>query len=105
MFCVLVCSRLFLCFLFYRFLCLVICVLFRVCLVFILASSVICPLVDDFFSIFNYWGFPVLVCFGFRIVLGSVCVCDAMNANRGSLLTTSHLVGKHTIIKKGSVRC
>ena len=23
-----------------------------------------------------------------------MCVCDAMNANRGSLLTTSHLVGK-----------
>ena len=56
MFYVLVCSRL--------FLCLVICVLFRVCLVFILASSVICPLVDDF-SVSVYWGFPVLVYFGF----------------------------------------
>ena len=40
---------------------------------FILASSVICPLVDAL-SISVYWGFPVLVCFSFRIVLGSVCV-------------------------------
>ena len=39
----------------------------------ILASSVICPLVDDF-SLFIYRGFPVLVCFSFRIVLGSVCL-------------------------------
>ena len=39
---------------------------------FILASSIICPFVDDF-SIFIYWGFPILVCPGFRIVLGSVC--------------------------------
>ena len=56
-----------------QFLCLVIYVLFRVCLVFILASSVICLFVG-YFPIFVYWGFPVLVCFGFRIVLGSVCV-------------------------------
>ena len=35
---------------------------------FILASSVICPLVDDFFY-FYLLGVP-----GFRIVLGSVCV-------------------------------
>ena len=40
---------------------------------FILASSVIWPLVDDF-SVFIYWGFPILVCFDFRIVLGSVCM-------------------------------
>ena len=42
------------------FLCLVICVLFRVYLVFILASFVICPFVDDFFSVFICWGFSVL---------------------------------------------
>ena len=39
-------------------------VLFRVCLVFILAYSVIYPLVDDF-SVSISWGFPVLVYFGF----------------------------------------
>ena len=67
MFSVLVCSRLFLRFLFYyicHFLCFVICVLFSVCFVFILASSIICPLVDDF-SVSVYCGFPVLVYFGF----------------------------------------
>ena len=30
---------------------------------------------------------------------------DAMNANRESILTTSNLVGKHNLIKKGSVGC
>ena len=30
-------------------------------------------------------------------------MCDAMNVNQGSLLTTSNLVEKHSIIKKGSV--
>ena len=40
---------------------------------FILASSFIYPLIDDF-SVFIDWGFPALVCFGFRIVLGNVCV-------------------------------
>ena len=47
--------------------------MFRVFLVFILESSVICPLVDDFFS-FYLLGFPILVFFGFRIVLGNVCL-------------------------------
>ena len=76
---VLVCSRLFLCFsiLVCQFLCLVICVLFRVCLVFVLASFVICLFVG-YFLVSVHWGFPVLVCFGFRIVLGSVCVMPCL---------------------------
>ena len=38
---------------------LVICVLFRVCV--------------RYFSISVHWEFLILICFGFRIVLGSVC--------------------------------
>ena len=76
---VLVCSRLFLCFfiLVCQFLCLVICVMFRVCLVFILASSMIC-LIIGYFPVSVYWGFSILVCFGFRIILGSVRVMPCL---------------------------
>ena len=48
-FAALVCSRLYL----------VICVLFRVCV--------------RHFYVSVHWEFPVLVCFSFRIILGSVC--------------------------------
>ena len=49
---------------------------------FILASSVTCPLVDDYLSLSPNlslnWGFPFLVCFDFRVVLGSVCMMPRM---------------------------
>ena len=87
---VLVCSMLFLHFsiIVCQFICLVIYVLFRVCLVFILASFVICLFVG-YFPVSVYWGFPVLACFGFRIVLGSVCAMPC--AIQGSLSTVSKL--------------
>ena len=44
---------------------------------FILVSFVICLFVG-YFSISVYRGFPILVCFGFRIVLGSVCVMPCL---------------------------
>ena len=44
---------------------------------FILVSSVICLFVG-YFPVSVYWGFPGLVCFSFRIVLGSVCVKPCM---------------------------
>ena len=56
------------------------------------------------FLCFYLLGVPCFNILVFRIILGS-CVCDAMNDNRGSLLTTSTLVDKHSIIKKGSVGC
>ena len=42
-----------------------------------IASSVICLFVG-YFPVSVYWGFPVLVCFGLRIVLGSVCVMPCL---------------------------
>ena len=44
---------------------------------FILASFMICLFVG-YFSVSVYWGFPILVCFGFKIVLGSVYVMPCL---------------------------
>ena len=46
----------------YLFLCLFMCVMFRVSLVFRSASSVVSVCV--YFCVSIYWGFPVLVCLG-----------------------------------------
>ena len=51
-----------------RVLCLVTCVLFRVCVMIIVVSSIICLFVGHF-SVSVHWEFPVLVCLGCRIVL------------------------------------
>ena len=69
---VLVCSRLVLRFyiLVCQFLCLFICVLFRVCLVFILACDL------SIRRLFSY--FYLLGVLGFRIVLGSVCMMPCL---------------------------
>ena len=48
--------------------CLVTCVLFKVCVMIIVVSFVICLFVGHF-SILVHWEFPVLVCLGCRIVL------------------------------------
>ena len=49
------------------------CVLFRVCVMIIVVSSVIYLFVGHF-SVSVHWEFSVLVCFGCRIVLVVMCV-------------------------------
>ena len=51
----------------------VICVLFRVCVMIIVVSSVICLFVGHF-SVSVHWEFPILVCFDCRIVLVVMCM-------------------------------
>ena len=71
---------------------------------FILASSVICLFVG-YFPVSVYSGFPVLVCFGFRIVLGSVCVDPTRSTGRrDSLLNGRKMWIDFRVLENPSLR-